>query len=134
MKSVQIRNFSGPNTGKYGPEKTPYLDTFHSVITYNEFSFTETEATLWQKFYHSDKLHDLSFNSKCCHVFPSEINQAFRDVMKLTYILSETSKTNSYFKAIFQSLISMKIFIISWFHAGKFLCAKVIFSAMQWRY
>ena len=20
-----------PNTGKYGPEKTPYLDTFHSV-------------------------------------------------------------------------------------------------------
>ena len=24
--------FSGPNTGKYGPEKTPYLDTFHAVI------------------------------------------------------------------------------------------------------
>ena len=23
--------FSGPNTGKYGPEKTPYLDTFHAV-------------------------------------------------------------------------------------------------------
>ena len=21
-----------PNTGKYGPEKTPYLDTFHAVI------------------------------------------------------------------------------------------------------
>ena len=21
------------NTGKYGPEKTPYLDTFHAVIT-----------------------------------------------------------------------------------------------------
>ena len=20
-----------PNTGKYGPEKTPYLDTFHAV-------------------------------------------------------------------------------------------------------
>ena len=20
-----------PNTGKYGPEKTPYLDTFHTV-------------------------------------------------------------------------------------------------------
>ena len=37
-KSVQIRSFSGlyfpvfsPNTGKYGPEKTPYLDTFHAV-------------------------------------------------------------------------------------------------------
>ena len=23
-----------PNAGKYGPEKTPYLDTFHAVITY----------------------------------------------------------------------------------------------------
>ena len=23
--------FSGPNTGKYGPETTPYLDTFHQV-------------------------------------------------------------------------------------------------------
>ena len=21
-----------PNTGKYGPEKTPYLDTFHTVL------------------------------------------------------------------------------------------------------
>ena len=21
------------NTGKYGPEKTPYLDTFHAVVT-----------------------------------------------------------------------------------------------------
>ena len=24
---------SGPNTGKYGPEITPYLDTFHAVRT-----------------------------------------------------------------------------------------------------
>ena len=38
VKSVQIRSFSGPyfpvfssNTGKYGPEKTSYLDTFHAV-------------------------------------------------------------------------------------------------------
>ena len=48
MKSVQIRSFSGPyfpvfglntetygvspNTGKYGPEKTPYLGTFHAML------------------------------------------------------------------------------------------------------
>ena len=39
VKSVQIRNFFGPyfpifrlNAGKYGPEKTPYLDTFHAVV------------------------------------------------------------------------------------------------------
>ena len=25
-----------PNTGKYGPEKTPYLDTFHAVISRSE--------------------------------------------------------------------------------------------------
>ena len=38
MKSVRIRSFSGPyfpvfspNAGKYGPEKTPYLDTFDVV-------------------------------------------------------------------------------------------------------
>ena len=27
--------FSSPNTGKYGPEKTPYLDTFHAVNELN---------------------------------------------------------------------------------------------------
>ena len=26
--------FSGPNAGKYGLEKTPYLDTFDALITY----------------------------------------------------------------------------------------------------
>ena len=38
VKSVQIRSFSGPhfpvfspNTGKYGPEKNLYLDTFQAV-------------------------------------------------------------------------------------------------------
>ena len=38
VKSVQVRIYSGPyfpefglNTGKYGPEITPYLDTFHIV-------------------------------------------------------------------------------------------------------
>ena len=28
-----------PNAGKYGPEKTPYLDTFHAVIYAEDFSF-----------------------------------------------------------------------------------------------
>ena len=38
-KVPKYRAFSGPyfsvfglNTGKYGPEKTPYLDTLHAVI------------------------------------------------------------------------------------------------------
>ena len=39
MKSVQIRGFCwsvfpvfSQNTGKYGPEENPYLDTFHAVL------------------------------------------------------------------------------------------------------
>ena len=32
VKSVQIRSISGSNTRKYGPEITPYLDTFHEVM------------------------------------------------------------------------------------------------------
>ena len=51
VKSVQIRSISlysvrmrenteylsvfTPNAGKYGPEKTPYLDTFRAVLTNN---------------------------------------------------------------------------------------------------
>ena len=48
VKSVQIRSFFWsafsciqteygdlrPNTGKYGPEKTPYLDNFRAVLKY----------------------------------------------------------------------------------------------------
>ena len=40
VKNVQIWSFSGPhfpvfsqNTGKYWPEKSPHLHTFHAVIT-----------------------------------------------------------------------------------------------------
>ena len=35
VKSVQVRSFFwpvfSPNAGKCGPEKTPYLDSFHAV-------------------------------------------------------------------------------------------------------
>ena len=31
IKSVRIRSFSGPNVGKYGPEKLRNTDTFHAV-------------------------------------------------------------------------------------------------------
>ena len=29
--------FFGKNTGKYGPEKTPYLDTFYAVLNLYAF-------------------------------------------------------------------------------------------------
>ena len=28
--------FSGPNAGKYGPEKTPFLDSFHAMTAFDE--------------------------------------------------------------------------------------------------
>ena len=32
--------FSGPNAGKYGPEKTPYLDTFQALqVGLNKHAF-----------------------------------------------------------------------------------------------
>ena len=38
VKSVQIQSISGPNRGKYGPEKVPYLVTFYAkyseIFTY----------------------------------------------------------------------------------------------------
>ena len=35
-----------PNAGKYGPEKTPYLDTFHAVLRSRVLSRLAThEAT-----------------------------------------------------------------------------------------
>ena len=64
VKSVQIRSFFlarifphldwirrdtlclfifSPNAGKYGPKKTPYLDTFHTVLsTLHHYNFCET--------------------------------------------------------------------------------------------
>ena len=50
LKSVQIKSFSGlhfpvlsPNNGKYGPEKTPYLGTFHAVYTFKAFTKKQTD-------------------------------------------------------------------------------------------
>ena len=39
VKNVQIRSFSGPNTGKYGPEKVRILDTFHTVQPFVKVNF-----------------------------------------------------------------------------------------------
>ena len=33
LKVSKYAVFSGPNTGKYVSEETPYLDTFHAVAT-----------------------------------------------------------------------------------------------------
>ena len=45
-------NFSvfGLNTGKYGPENTPYLDTFHAVKQF--IIFSEEAGNSWQYYNH----------------------------------------------------------------------------------
>ena len=51
VKSAQIQSFSGPNlpvfglnTGKYGPQKTPYFNTFHTVSMSNSSYFSHTSS------------------------------------------------------------------------------------------
>ena len=71
VKSVQIRSYFwsvfSPNTGKYGPEITPYLDAFHAVNVLNgnpvntsenqKFSYVfrgyRNGALLWNRFTNS---------------------------------------------------------------------------------
>ena len=37
-KDTEYGVFPGPNAGKYRPEKTPYLDTFHTVsVMWHDF-------------------------------------------------------------------------------------------------
>ena len=62
LKVPKYRVFSGPyfpvfspNKGKYGPEKTRYLDTFHVLRTNNSgetfaIVFWSTIVNFWKKF------------------------------------------------------------------------------------
>ena len=66
-----IRSFSGPyfpafgNAGKYGPEKAPYLDTFHTVNF-----LTETRSNSLQTSY--------STTSKKCAIGNATLMRAFK--------------------------------------------------------
>ena len=47
--SVRYLSIFSPNAGKYGPEKTPYLDIFHAVIlarSYSQFAYTCSNSTI----------------------------------------------------------------------------------------
>ena len=39
LNKISYLSVFSPNAGKYGPEKTPYLDTFHTVRTLNNQGF-----------------------------------------------------------------------------------------------
>ena len=42
----KYRGFSSPNSGNNGPEKTPYLDTFHAVEKSECTKFQEKKQIL----------------------------------------------------------------------------------------
>ena len=44
-----------PNTGKYGPEKTPHLDTFHTLLL--RFAHLDTNPRPIVYSMHKDKTH-----------------------------------------------------------------------------
>ena len=53
--------FSGLNTGKYGPEKTPYLDTFHTV-SWKQLMTDNTNIVVMTEMYFTDQNTIFEFN------------------------------------------------------------------------
>ena len=51
-----------PNAGKYGPEKTPYLDTFHVVLglEYSQLAILQTEFNLKTRIHKVSELLSVS--------------------------------------------------------------------------
>ena len=61
--------FSGPNTGKYRSENTPYLDTFHAVINVKDRGgLWQVNETAQNVFIECEKIF-LCFTSKFHFVF-----------------------------------------------------------------
>ena len=57
-----------PNTGKHGPEKTPYLDTFHAVYIILFFtSFHLTSFSLLRHVFGATKTNDKGSNFCLVH-------------------------------------------------------------------
>ena len=89
VKSVQIRSFFwfvfsrirtrylpvfSRNTGKYGPEKTPYLNTFHTVdVSYHQIVFVE-------------EVSQICSLKRCSQKFPK--------IHRRTTVLKSVSKTH----------------------------------------
>ena len=72
----------GLNTGKYGPEKTPYLDTFHATSTYitkrwisSEFSVLTLEDLIKKDYQYNSMIFDKKDTSQHDCVPPNQILQ-----------------------------------------------------------
>ena len=90
VKSAQIRSYlwsvfsyiwavSSPNTEKYGPEITPYLDTFHAVFLYWKLQETFNLYCVFKIQFRLKGYLSLFQKARCCVTFCLEtriINRA----------------------------------------------------------
>ena len=85
----QISSFS-PNTGKYGPEITPYLDTFHEVAVFQSvFTLRHIKLTIYilKNKFTSYKEYSLNF------VFPGNPKKSHTDQVCYRFFHSVWKKT-----------------------------------------
>ena len=105
VKKVQIRSFFwsvfflntavfSPNAGKYGPEKTPYLDTFHAV------QYLGTNQMLRNM--HEQHYHLTSTKSVICQIDANFASISTRlERLKLIYHSLTLSFSNCYMLSSF---------------------------------
>ena len=90
VKIVQIRSFFWsvfiPNTGKFGPEKTPHLDNFHAV---SEMQILIRQHHNYCRFLYSTVSNIYYFNSRKTHI------QTIQTVFLRDYNVWERSKQNA---------------------------------------
>ena len=61
-RGTQYLSIFSPNLGKYGPEKTPYSETFHAVTENLKKQITLYLLLLWDSFLHWEKSSSLTFH------------------------------------------------------------------------
>ena len=59
LRDTKYLSVFSPNAGKYGPEKTPYLDIFHAV---------NPNAFILLRLYYYKQLNQTSQNDKCPYI------------------------------------------------------------------
>ena len=102
QKMSKYEVFSGPyfpgfipNMGKYGPEKTPYLNTFYAVV----FSPNKSEVRIW------------SYGWFCINLLLQSASEAYKEPCKPSMTETVFYKTNSRVSAIFQLILGTFSFV-----------------------
>ena len=61
QRDTEYLSVFSPNTGIYGPEKTPYLDTFHTMGISHRSQIENFWRQFWKLFFFSKKLRDQAY-------------------------------------------------------------------------